>query len=654
MKKNLPTSKPTFLNHDSHWSSQTGDPFYRQIIDSLEDYALFTIDASGFITSWNSGAERLFGYSEKDIIGKSGDILFVAEDRKKNEPRKEMNDAVEKGRGQDHKWHLKKDGTKLWVSGLLFPLKDESGMLIGFTKIARDLTKQKRYEEERRALLEEVKSEKKKLIDVFERAPAFMAILQGKDHVFEMANAAYYQLVGHREIVGKSLSEALPEVVEQGFIKILDTVLRTGKPFIGNELAVSLQREKNSPVEQRFVNFVYEPLKDIRGKKIGIVAHGYDVTEQVVAREKIAESELRYRTIFNTIDEGFCIIEMLFDNTNKPIDYRFLETNPIFEKQTGLENPIGKTAKQLVPNLEPHWFERYGNVVLTGESIRFMEGSEAMGRWFDVYASRVGGPESRKIALVFNDITKRRHLERQKDEFLGIASHELKTPVTSIKAYGQVLEAIFRRKGDLKSADLLLKMDAQVNRLNNLIGDLLDVTKIQAGRLQFNEDFFDFNDLVADTVEELQRTTDKHTIVKKLEKTKIVYGDRERIGQVITNLITNAIKYSPHADKINVAVSGNTNQVTVCVEDFGVGIAKDKQEKVFEQFYRVSGEKQHTFPGLGLGLYISSEIIKREGGKIWVESAKGKGSTFCFSLPILKRKTKQQDNVIRNEEVTHE
>ncbi|MDQ3099064.1 MAG: ATP-binding protein [bacterium] len=135
-------------------------------------------------------------------------------------------------------------------------------------------------------------------------------------------------------------------------------------------------------------------------------------------------------------------------------------------------------------------------------------------------------------------------------------------------------------------------------------------------------------------VEELQRITIKHIIHKDLAKTKSVYGDRDRIGQVITNLLTNAIKYSPHANRIVVRTSTDKKTITLCVEDFGIGISKEQQSHVFERFYRVSGPKEDTFPGLGIGLYISIEIIKRQGGRIWVESVKGEGSTFCFRIPM--------------------
>jgi signal transduction histidine kinase len=234
------------------------------------------------------------------------------------------------------------------------------------------------------------------------------------------------------------------------------------------------------------------------------------------------------------------------------------------------------------------------------------------------------------------DISGQKQIQIQKDNFIAIASHELKTPVTSIKAYSQVLEMILAGKGESKEAGMVTKMGTQLNRLIDLINDLLDVTKLNAGKLQFNDVAFDFNPMVKDLIEDLQRTTQRHTILEDFKATGRVFGDKERIGQVLTNFITNAIKYSPNSEEIIVHTDVKDGEIIVCVEDFGIGISENHQKKVFEQFYRVSGDMQHTFPGLGLGLYISSEIIAREGGRIWVNSTPGQGSSFCFALPLIK------------------
>lgn len=231
------------------------------------------------------------------------------------------------------------------------------------------------------------------------------------------------------------------------------------------------------------------------------------------------------------------------------------------------------------------------------------------------------------------DISTQKELQRQKDEFIGIASHELKTPVTSIKAYTQLLKEIFTQRGDSIETQMLTKMDGQITKLSNLIADLLDVTKIHAGKLQFNDAYFNFDKMAEEVVDELQRTTQRHQIVKQFSGVGMVYGDEHRLAQVVTNFLTNAIKYSPHANKIVVITTIEDGHAKLCVQDFGIGIPADNQDKVFEQFYRVSNNKQHLYPGLGLGLYISSEIIRREGGKIGVESTEGQGSTFYFMLP---------------------
>lgn len=244
------------------------------------------------------------------------------------------------------------------------------------------------------------------------------------------------------------------------------------------------------------------------------------------------------------------------------------------------------------------------------------------------------------------DIDERKKLEAHKDEFLGIASHELKTPVTSIKAYTQLLDIRFQKAQDVNSSELVRKMDGQLNKLTNLINDLLDVTKLESGRIQFQAVYFDINELIVEIVEEMQLTTTKHTIHCKLDKSMKIYGDRGRIGQVLTNFITNAIKYSPVASKVLVNSQLNSDQLIVSVKDFGVGIPHDKKSRVFERFYRVEREKQDTFAGLGLGLYISSEIIKRHNGQVWVESKEGHGSTFYFTMPRKKIEIQQNTDLL--------
>lgn len=233
-----------------------------------------------------------------------------------------------------------------------------------------------------------------------------------------------------------------------------------------------------------------------------------------------------------------------------------------------------------------------------------------------------------------------------RDDFISVASHELKTPVTSVKMFAQVLKKHSEQIGDKKAVINLSKMDQQINKLTELIYDLLNVSKIQAGRMEFRTEVFNFDEAINEVVDILQQTETKHKIIVKGKTGKKVCGDKERIGQVLNNLISNAIKYSPKADKVNVLLKSNNRNVIVAVQDFGIGMSKIHLERIFERFYRVYDTADKTFPGLGIGLYIASEIVRRHGGTLWVDSNVGKGSTFYFSIPlnINGKKVRKQPN----------
>jgi len=180
----------------------------------------------------------------------------------------------------------------------------------------------------------------------------------------------------------------------------------------------------------------------------------------------------------------------------------------------------------------------------------------------------------------------------------------------------------------------LAKMSTQINKLSKLIADLLDLSKIQAGRLEFAEEAVDVDSLVREVAENLQQTTSQHHIAIEGKAQCEIMCDKDRLGQVLINLITNAIKYSPQAQRIIVHLTRTHDALTIAVQDFGIGIPKAHQEKVFERFYRVSSDQARTYPGLGIGLYIAYQIVERHKGKIWVESVEDQGSTFSFSLPF--------------------
>jgi two-component system, chemotaxis family, CheB/CheR fusion protein len=241
------------------------------------------------------------------------------------------------------------------------------------------------------------------------------------------------------------------------------------------------------------------------------------------------------------------------------------------------------------------------------------------------------------LELAFEDVTERRELEWHKDAFLAIASHELKTPVTSLKAYAQLLRKTYTKAGDEKAAHMLAAMEGQASTLARLIRHLLDTTQLQARTMPLQATLFDVTELVSTIVENMQRTTQKHHIRVEGTIHEPFTGDPERISQVLTNLLSNAIKYSPEAEQILVRLLADSDAVILSVQDFGMGIPVDKQVYLFERFYRVSDATHAKIPGLGLGLYISSEIVKQHGGQLWVESREGEGSTFFARFPRVLR-----------------
>ena len=180
-------------------------------------------------------------------------------------------------------------------------------------------------------------------------------------------------------------------------------------------------------------------------------------------------------------------------------------------------------------------------------------------------------------------------------------------------------------------------MDTQLNKLTQLVEDLLNVSRIEHGKLEFQEDWFDLDEVAKETVEQIQSTTSKHRIRIEGRVNERVWGDKDRIGQVLTNLLTNAIKYSPHADTIIVRLRPAQDAAVVSVQDFGIGIDATHHQRIFERFYQVSDPEERTFPGLGMGLYISHEIVQRHQGRMWVESKKGEGSTFSVTLPLVRQ-----------------
>ena len=341
-------------------------------------------------------------------------------------------------------------------------------------------------------------------------------------------------------------------------------------------------------------------------------------------KERIEQKERMFRTLAENLPD----IISRFD-----LDFKRIYLNKAFETYTGRKRDkfIGKT--------DP-WVESFKRIIKTGKPIT-IEAPLITNKGIRIFNTRLVPEFDDKgvmssILTVGRDITDKVKEEKRKSEFVSIASHELKTPITSLKAFTQIVIRRLGQSGDLTNLKLLKSMEKQVNRLTILVSDLLDVTKIEAGKLALQEIPFNINSLVNEIVDEIRTTmTDVHKILIKGKAVKQIVADRFRVGQVISNLLINAIKYSPSSSRIIITVSSNSNETIVSIQDFGIGIPKSDQEHVFKRFFQAHAPENNEgrFSSMGLGLYISSEIIKRHRGRIWCESIERKGSTFSFSLP---------------------
>lgn len=379
-------------------------------------------------------------------------------------------------------------------------------------------------------------------------------------------------------------------------------------------------------------------------------------TELENSYRSLKESEEHYMTLFNSIDEGFCTIEVIFDPDNKPIDYRFLEINPAFAKQTGLKDAEGKLMRDLAPDHEEHWFEYYGKIALTGKPMRFVNQAKALNRWYDVYAFKIGNEESREVAILFNDITKFKKLEKELrkhqdtleekvkertkalsesnkelEQFAYITSHDLREPLRMITSFLQLLERRYKDKLDKDANEYIGFAVDGAKRLDAMTSDLLEYSRITSEKREISP--VNFERVLEEALLNLKVPIKENNALITHDPLPTIDGDEKLKVQLFQNLIGNAIKYhGSDIPKIHVSVKKEKNQYLFSIKDNGIGMSPEYLEKIFTIFKRL--HTQEEYDGTGIGLSIAQKIVQQQGGEIWAESEPGKGSTFYFTIPL--------------------
>lgn len=352
-----------------------------------------------------------------------------------------------------------------------------------------------------------------------------------------------------------------------------------------------------------------------------------------------ADEKNRLQSILEQLPAGVLIADM---------QMKVIYSNKQMEKILGVKIPVGYKIGIDKPVVHGTWNERKVTfnespivyTIKTGKAVNGREFSimrkDKKRLYIQITSSLIRNLKGEGIAgvSIVTDITKNKEHDMRKDDFINMASHELKTPMTSLKLYVSVLKKMQKEIVNEKIGSIIANIERQSGRLEKLVADLLDVSRLQTGKLVFTTKKFDLAKLINETVDTVQSTTSQHVIEYKNKKSLKVDADRFRIYQVISNLLTNAVKYSPKSKKVIVGLKKSGNEAIVSVKDYGLGISKEEKAKIFEKLYQVQDNKAKAFPGFGMGLYIAKEIVKKHKGKIWVESEQGKGSTFFFSLPV--------------------
>jgi PAS domain S-box-containing protein len=480
---------------------------------------------------------------------------------------------------------------------------------------------------------------------MFQQAPGVIAVLREPEHVFELANDAYRRLVGTRDLIGKRVLEALPEVEGQGFVDLLDHVYRTGEPYVGRAVPVRLIRDRRGGLEERFVDFIYQPLRDEAGKVHGIFVEGSDVTDAVHTTQALRESEQRMLQLANTIPHLAWIAGP---------DGQVQWCNDRWYEFIGQARGAGSLPLEWQPIIHPddlpRVMARWEASMRSGTPYECeMRLRRADGAWrlFFGRAAPMRDADGNVVQWfgTNTDITEA-HLAREalldagrrKDEFLAMLAHELRNPLAPVRTAANLLGRISH--GDPRVQRASEVVSRQVGHMVSLVDDLLDVSRVTRGLVDLKRERLAVDTIVADAIEQARPLMEArgHVLASEHAPRPLhVVGDRTRLTQVLANLLNNAAKYTPPGGRVTLRVKADGTDLVLSVRDNGIGIDADLLPRLFTLFAQAERAPDRSQGGLGIGLALAHSLVELHGGTLHAESdGPGTGACFVVRLPLAR------------------
>jgi len=477
---------------------------------------------------------------------------------------------------------------------------------------------------------------------IFEKSPGSLLVKADKSQFTIVAVSDSYLKVTattREAILGKGFFEVFPDNElqvkdESGARNVFTRVVETGEKIDVHRYRYDIYNSETKSLEVHYWSCSNVPILGSDQKIAYILNTVSDITEEVRAKEAAVESTNRLQMA--TDATGLATWDL---NLKTQVFITSPRMAEIFGHSADTSLTLTELRSQIATEDMEHIIRRsYIKALTTGEyyyEVKIKWPDQSV-HWIKTQGIIIFDNDKHPLRMLGTilDITENKRDEIRKNDFIAMASHELKTPLTSLKAYVQLLAKKLAKANDPFIDNALAKADNQVNKMSDLIYAFLDLSRLESGKLHITKQPFDINKLIADTIAETNLLSYSHHINFKPKGVIMVNADMEKIGQVINNFLNNAIKYSPKENPINVSCKIIDNNVQVAVSDKGIGIKQRDQEKLFQRFYRVDNDRIKNISGFGIGLYLSSEIIQHHKGKIGVESKEDEGSTFYFTLPL--------------------